>query len=415
MMVSELRENRWLDWIFVLYAFALPISLSVTYISLGLIFFVGFLYYWQKKEMCLSINPEIVMLFTLFYSWSAVTGLMSGHFVSSAVFRGIWELTPIILFPLILQKIWIKKEWIILAFLASSFLICLLGLIQYLKPSIVYPFPQQLVWGGDFKGLYTSHFQSAGLCSIASILSFALALFWSCDIRKKVLLWIFFVLNIVALLLTMTRSYYISVSLAIVLLMLLKNWRWFVFGTITFAAISVFVFTFPNPVKSRFQTLLDPSFVSNKARVYMWKAAVEMIKDHPMTGIGRGNWEKQAREVYFPRYEKEWIFSEDMYPHPHNIYLSYWVDTGIVGLMLFLGLWGVVIWKLFTIVGKLDIGSFGNALIMGTLLSLVNLLVAGLFEHNFVTLVILLLISMLIGLSIDECNKVNLRSINSEA
>lgn len=62
-------------------------------------------------------------------------------------------------------------------------------------------------------------------------------------------------------------------------------------------------------------------------RIKIWKAAIKIIKDNPVLGIGPGTiWEKLP------------LYSSDLkayVAHVHNIYLQKLVDTGIVGLFLF--------------------------------------------------------------------------------
>jgi O-antigen ligase len=68
------------------------------------------------------------------------------------------------------------------------------------------------------------------------------------------------------------------------------------------------------------------------SRIMIWQASERMIVKHPLIGIGPGNFQTTYLEYqkYFPQY-LEWAV-----PHPHNLYLAFWLQTGIIGLIGFL-------------------------------------------------------------------------------
>jgi O-antigen ligase len=57
-----------------------------------------------------------------------------------------------------------------------------------------------------------------------------------------------------------------------------------------------------------------------------------MIKNNPLFGIGPGNFQEKYLEYqeYFPPY-LEWAV-----PQPHNLYLAFWLESGLVGLTGFI-------------------------------------------------------------------------------
>jgi O-antigen ligase len=59
-----------------------------------------------------------------------------------------------------------------------------------------------------------------------------------------------------------------------------------------------------------------------------------MIKNHWLIGIGPGNYQEKYLDYqkYYPPY-LEWAV-----PHPHNLYLAFWLYGGIAGLIGFLSL-----------------------------------------------------------------------------
>jgi O-antigen ligase len=69
---------------------------------------------------------------------------------------------------------------------------------------------------------------------------------------------------------------------------------------------------------------------SGSLRLDLWSSAIEMIRDHPIFGIGLD----QFLYVYAPRYVKPQAWSERFTSHPHDIILDSWLSLGIMGLVL---------------------------------------------------------------------------------
>lgn len=68
------------------------------------------------------------------------------------------------------------------------------------------------------------------------------------------------------------------------------------------------------------------------SRVMIWNTSFDLIAKHLVVGIGMRNFEEHylALQPFFPPY-LEWAV-----PHPHNIFLAFWLSTGIIGLIGFL-------------------------------------------------------------------------------
>lgn len=65
-----------------------------------------------------------------------------------------------------------------------------------------------------------------------------------------------------------------------------------------------------------------------RRRLYIWEAAVRMIRDRPLTGVGLDNFLYLYRDRYMP--PEAW--QEPDISHPHNIVLDFWVRLGIGGV-----------------------------------------------------------------------------------
>lgn len=101
-------------------------------------------------------------------------------------------------------------------------------------------------------------------------------------------------------------------------------------GLFFIIAIVIFIFQLNAP---KFSDLVNFSERSSFAsRTMIWDASFLMIKQNPVWGIGPGNFQESylALQKYFPPY-LEWAV-----PQPHNVFLAFWLQTGLVGLAGFL-------------------------------------------------------------------------------
>ena len=84
-------------------------------------------------------------------------------------------------------------------------------------------------------------------------------------------------------------------------------------------------------------TIFNPKWEPNSERVLIWVSTLHMIRDHPLVGVGEGNF----AAIYNVRYISPKSV-EGSHPHAHNSYLMILSEDGIVGFAAFLSvLWGI--------------------------------------------------------------------------
>jgi len=82
----------------------------------------------------------------------------------------------------------------------------------------------------------------------------------------------------------------------------------------------------------RISTIGSPLDTSNAYRLRVWQESLGIIKDFPLTGIGLGH---ESFLSIYPFY----MLDRGKSPfHTHNTYLQVLVETGIIGLLVFLWL-----------------------------------------------------------------------------
>jgi len=135
-----------------------------------------------------------------------------------------------------------------------------------------------------------------------------------------------------ALLLTFTRSVWIGWLAAVIVLVTLRRPRLLLWLA---PAVIVFVILMPMNLFGRLVSTFDTRQSSNLDRIRMVEAGVEMIRDHPLLGVGPAN----IKEVY-PLYRRP-DAPRFRIPHLHNNVVQIWAERGILALaayFLFLAL-----------------------------------------------------------------------------
>jgi O-antigen ligase len=134
---------------------------------------------------------------------------------------------------------------------------------------------------------------------------------------------------------------------------------------------------------------------SLSSRAMIWQSAEKILADNWMQGIGPGNFQNKYLEYqkYFPPY-LEWAV-----PHPHNLYLTFWLSGGLLGIIGFLSLlffWMKNFWKKREFFGRLGLlGVFGI---------LIYILMHGFFDTAYFKndLAVVFWLIILAGLNLGE-------------
>ena len=101
--------------------------------------------------------------------------------------------------------------------------------------------------------------------------------------------------------------------------------KYLIIFVLVLAGMATFMATSPE-YREKVRSITDVTATrSNRERVLVWKSAAHMIQDHPVTGIGLG----QFREKYSQYQSNE---TELTVVHVHSNYLHVAAETGLVGL-----------------------------------------------------------------------------------
>lgn len=395
-----------------LYAFICPVSKSATYFPLYTAV-ISAIFIWleaQYRSLFLSELKWLFILLLFLVSWQSITIYINGNeIILSPVTRALKLLLIFFLSGLPCDKNWkinTAKNTIITLFIVTS-VIVVLGIYQDIS-GIVYPFPVQPFSDGKLLGFFLHHIPAGGFFSILAVLSASFFLFWRTSIRIKIIIGILFFILLSGTLLTLSRTYFISLIITIPLILLRKSLKVTTLSVIALLLFISITMIYSPSIKDRALSIFDlKNNPSNIERLYLWKVAIDMIKDHPVTGIGFKQWREKVSE-YSSKYSSAWKFTSASLYHAHNVYLHVAAETGLVGLFFFLSFWLYLLYLTFHTAYIYSNDSFIRALNLGTSYALINLLIGGLFEENFGTHSIIFLISFIIALSFFVTNPKNI-------
>ena len=129
-------------------------------------------------------------------------------------------------------------------------------------------------------------------------------------------------------------------------------------------------------ISKRMAHQFDPSYPYNtfEGRLQIWSDTLHMLRDHPIFGAGlRGYAIVMRPYVTTPKGLPEL--------YAHNIFLSMWVEIGLLGLAAFVVLLAILLWKGWSSFARAE--GFARALLWGTSAAFVAITVHGVFDTPY--------------------------------
>ncbi len=265
-----------------------------------------------------------------------------------------WFIVPLIFSWVLVREIKNKEN-------TESVIKCLyLGIFWASAVSLAYYFQGNLTFDGRIKVFYLSPNHLAMYLAPGVIIG--LYLIQNSKIKNnRIMFLITNLVIIIALYLTYSYAAWIAIIFSFGFLYLIKERSFSRKGRIILVIIILLAVLFVSQANNKkMENLKNFSRSSLESRIIIWKSAGRILSDNPIWGIGPGNFQNKYLEYqkHFPPY-LEWAV-----PQPHNLYLAFWLNAGILGLAGFLIL--IINWlkKLIGVVKKQKNGAIQIAAIM---------------------------------------------------
>lgn len=199
-------------------------------------------------------------------------------------------------------------------------------------------------------------------------------------------------ITLLTLVLTGSRGGMIALAVALLAATVFAGrWRVAVIALVTALVVAVagyVVFFAPAPIQERLLSATPGELqASDEARGTIWQVALRVASDHLVVGVGAGNFNDVSTEYVLDTpgaSRSDQII--DGAKNVHNMYLQTLTETGIIGLILFLGIFGFVLrtcWQaivLFARSGDVRMEILARA----TLVAMISVMAAGFFSsHQF--------------------------------
>ncbi len=399
--IASLIKSRWGLYLILLllptYLIRKEIfSIPTTFLELSiyLVFGVWLLKAISSKNLVKKIRriyrlgrPFLIPLVLFFAAAIFATIISPDKRLSLGVLKG-WFLDPLLVLFLFLDLIRRKKQIkvVVLALFLSASYIAIYGLYEYV-------FRVGLDSDGRLNSVYVPANYVAMYITPILVLSFVFLR----KINSKFLRITHYALLIIILLaLYFTKSYggWLGLLGALIFLWLRVSMpRKRLKYLLIFATVVILV-SISQSQSPKFGRLLDFSTrTSSSTRSEIWQTSFLIIKEHPLGGVGLGNFEASYRE-YVPRVAfppLEWLVVK-----PHNLYLNLWIEMGILGLVSFI--WLIIVFF------KQGWRDRNDPLVKYALAAMIALLVHGLVDTPYFKNDLSVLFWIIIGMIIMQNN-----------
>lgn len=183
------------------------------------------------------------------------------------------------------------------------------------------------------------------------------------------------ILSLAVLVITFSRSAWLSLAGVLATLSVLRPK---IFIPLIVSGLIVFALFAPYGLKGRVVSSFNPQEENVKERLRIWKSAVQMVKENPLSGVGLGAFHQAYLEKYRPRKLRlKWAGE-----HAHNLYLHVAAETGVLGLVTLLLTFGFLLRR-----GRryylADSSPFSRAVRLGCLLALIGFMVYSMTDCTF--------------------------------
>lgn len=129
---------------------------------------------------------------------------------------------------------------------------------------------------------------------------------------------------------------------------------------------------------AKLEKLQEINLDAGSSRINSWMNSIEIIKDHPIAGVGPGQWQNLYPQ-YYDRVRKDVIFNEKIrLKKLHNDYIEMFVNVGLVGYVFLLWITYMLIHRIWKVLA--DQNSRHRYQVLGLALGLLGFATVAMFS-----------------------------------
>jgi len=243
-------------------------------------------------------------------------------------------------------------------------------------------------------------FTFSAVLMMVNLMAFAYLLFGT---QNKPWLWISFLGISLCLVFTFARMAWIGFFVGGVVPLYFKRKILVIFPPMALIATLLIG---PDSISERLLSIADLDRGTTPIRLAMWKAGLDVIKDHPWTGCG-----DNCLYLVYDQYPHHPILQEYFF-NRHSNWVQITVDLGLLGLGAWLTLWISYFVVLFRRFLNSSPTSPGRWVMLGSGVAVISFLTAGIFETNFYDSEVMMVLYFIMALPFVYSN--NARSAPSD-
>jgi len=379
--------DKWIFYFLSGFAFFSNISIAIGNIFLGLTLVTLIFRLCIKRDdlrAFLQLDRGIIISVLAVIITSGISAAFSGQFTKSMSLFGDYYGYRLLGFYTVLIVVKDKSRLLILLKLvATSFIINTL----YVLGQGIQSVPRA---SGFIFTMSAAAFFSMG------VPLFLLLFLIKKEKKRKYMVGIFFLAAVLAAVYNGTRGAWIAIVITsfMTAFFVMKNKKKAILGCLLAVIFVIAGLMFTPNVLQRVETIGQMNYQSNSERILLWESAYHMFEDHPVLGIGFGNFKEAYQMQYIsPKAKEPWL------GHAHNNVLQMLAECGIFGGLAFMGMW--IYFSYYSIKGWYQTK---NIVYMFLFIIVNSTLLQGLTEYNLGNSMVTKLYWFLIGIALQFIN-----------
>ena len=399
---KELHKLQLLNYLFIMYAFLLPVSRAGIGISTLLIFFVWLFYGDVKQDIKNILQNKFTLSLLLLIGYTFIALFWSSNLNEGFNYAlRYWYYIPLFIIATNLEKKYIKP--LISAFLLGMLINELLSYGMYFD---------LITWtnkASPYATPFMHHIQYSAFVVFTSL--FLLNHIFYEESKSMKILYVFFFLTITTnLFINGARTGYVSFALTVFIVLILSMKNKFKaimlallisFGSL-FSAYSfsdIFQKRIHHTLKEITQINTDKLHTSFGQRIAMFYVGYQIIKEHPLLGVGTGDEMDLLKEAVDTEYKKFKYLEQRR--HFHNVFLHITVQLGLIGLALVI----LVFYYFYRL--KVEDKYYSNIKYIFITVFLITCMTGNMFHQQFTIALFSLFVGLIVSQNLLESKRKN--------